>query len=274
MMRQTSLNRSQLISIGKAYVAFIFITYALVFHFNPFSEFVNTLVVDSLTVLAALTCTLILLNVLTFYQHGEPPRKVWFYFAIALALWTLGEVIWAIYHLTVSEVPLLSAADGFWALGYVFFTAALVNQYRLVFFDKTQKPFWIALGIWIAALLLTILVLFLVKSESPVTDFLVYFYPFGDFSIGVAALILIITFRRGSLARPWLSLFAFVISDSFYIWATSSGLYDWTGAGGSLLTLAVELVYLAAYLFMGWSLFQQYLILRFSATANRITSPR
>jgi hypothetical protein len=272
-MRLSSLNRQQLITIGGVYAVLVLVAYALLYFFEPFSAFINQMFMDSLTTLSALMCTLILVIVLSFYQPGEPPRQIWLYFTVALGLWTLGELVWEIYNLTAGEVPYLTIADGFWALGYVFFTAALASQYRLFRFDNSRKPFWIALAIWAVVLILTTTVLVLIKSESFLSDFLVYFYPIGDLAVAVAALILVIKFRRGILARPWLSLFAFVFSDSFYLWATSGGLYDWTGTNDNLITLVVELVYIIAYLFMGWGLLQQYIALRFGAITKSATNP-
>ncbi|RPH62106.1 MAG: hypothetical protein EHM81_02890 [Chloroflexi bacterium] len=267
------MNRKQLHYLGGAYAVLVLLSYTIVYYLEPFGEFFDQVLRDSLTVLVALACTFILLLVLSFYQHGEPPRRIWIYFAIALGLWTLGELVWGIYDVVAGEVPDLSIADGAWAIGYVFFTLALVSQYRLIFFDTTRKPTWVATGIWFAALALTSVVLALVKSETFFVDFLLYFYPFGDLAVGITALIMVIKFRRGSLARPWLSLFAFVFSDSLYIWAVSYGAYDWTGASENTITLIVELVYMAAYLFMGWGLLQQYITLRFGASTKLDTNP-
>lgn len=289
-MKLMPLNRQQLILTGSIYAALMLLGYAVVYYFWPFGDFLSQTILDSITTISALVCTIILLILLRYYQRGEPPRQIWIYFTVALALWTLGEVIWAIYNLVFGEVPSLSAADAFWALGYVFFTAAIASQYRLLSFDKSRKPIWVALGLWIIALALTSLVLIFVESKEPahssatgflafleteafVSEFLLYFYPFGDLAIAIASLVLIIKFRGASLARPWLSLFAFVFSDTFYTWAIVSGLYDWSNSPNNPIRLVVDMVYIAAYLFMSWGLLQHYLVLRFGAATKTNTSP-
>lgn len=73
-----------------------------------------------------------------------------------------------------------------------------------------------------------------------------------------------VTFHGGTLARPWLSLF--VVSDNLYFWATASGAYDWMKTGSGILTLLVDIAYLAAYLVMGWGVLQQYLLLSLQAS--------
>jgi hypothetical protein len=271
-MTDNSPTRTLLTRIGGLYAILVLAAYILVYEFNPFSHFINRLISNSLNILAALTCALILTIIIRFYQPGEPPRRIWLYFAASLWMWTLGEIIWAAYNLTVGEVPGFSLADVVWALAYVSFTAAIVNQYRLVFFDTSKRAIWIAAITWLTVLAATSLTLTILNTEAFFEEFLTYFYPFADFAMGAASLILVITFRRGSLARPWLSLFAFVFADSFYIWATTTGAYNWTNVGG-VFTFATDMTYLLAYLIMGWGVFQQYLTLRFGPAAPRASTP-
>jgi hypothetical protein len=239
----------------------------------PFGEYISRVILDLIPVLAALSCAIILSLVVMCYQKGEPPRQVWLNFAISLWLWALGEIIWMAYNLTVGEVPELTLADGCYFAGYIFFTAALASQFRLVFFDQSRKTMQAAGLSWLAVVLSTSVTLLIAKSQSFFVDFLSYFYPFADFAIAVAAVFLVITFQRGLLARPWLSLFLFVFSDGLYVWATASGVYEWQGVGSSFITMLVDLIYVIAYLLMGWGVFQQYLALKFGPASKRITTP-
>jgi hypothetical protein len=272
-MTLNSLNRAQLARIGGIYAILTVVSYTLIYQFSPFTDSINRALTNVLTIFSALTCALILTLILKFYQPGEPPKRIWFYFAISLWMWTLGEIIWGVYNMTVGEVPDFTLADILWALSYLSFSAAIVSQYRLVFFDTSRRLIWMAAATWVIVLALTSLTLVLAKSESFFGEFLVYFYPFADFALALASLILILTFRQGSLARPWLSLFAFAVSDGFYIWATSTGLYDWSASSGSVITFIADITYVIAYLIMGWGVFQQYLTLRFGAATRRNTTP-
>jgi hypothetical protein len=276
-MEQLSQKRNQLTIAAGIYAVLLVASYALIYQNEPFGYW-NRLILDSITILAALTCAVTVSVLVTFYQRGEPPRQIWIYFAIALWMWTIGEVVWGGYNLFMGEVPDTMFGDAFYFAGYIFFTLALASQYRLVLFTSGRKIFWIAAGIWLVTIAATLLVMFLSKSQSYTGEFLAYFYPLGDLAVGVAALALVFIFRRGSLARPWISLLAFVLSDTLYLWATTQNLYAWQTTGGSAwqewVTLGVEMVYLTAYMIMFWGVFQQYLMLRFgTAILERDTQP-
>lgn len=268
-MKQFSLTRKQLTIAGGAYAFLLIVSYAILYSYEPFGD-LTRLLLDSITILAALTSAVILSLIVTFFQPGEPPRQIWIYFALALWMWTIGEVVWGGYDLLLGEVPDTTFADLFFFIGYIFFTLALASQYRLVLFLPGRKVFWMAAGIWLATIAATLLVMVVLKSQAFASEFITYFYPIGDLAVGVAALILVVTFRRGTLARPWLSLLAFVLSDSLYLWATTNDMYAWQsfgeGAGPQWVTLLVDMVYLVAYILMGWGVFQQYLLLRFGVT--------
>ena len=271
-MKQLSPTRNQLAIAAGVYAFLLVVFYALIYHYEPFGN-LNRLILDSITTLAALTCAVTLSIIVTFYQRGEPPRQIWIYFALALWMWTIGEVIWGGYNLLMGEVPDTTFADLFYFSGYIFFTLALASQYRLVLFTPSRKIFWIAAGIWLMMILVTLLIMVFSRSQSFAGEFLTHFYPIGDLVGGIAALALVITFRRGALARPWLSLLAFVFSDTLYLWATTQNIYAWGTDGGGAwqqwITLGVEMVYLIAYMIMFWGVFQQYLMLRFGAEISK-----
>jgi hypothetical protein len=270
-MKPQFLTRNQLAIAAGIYAFLLVVSYALLYTFEPFGNW-NRLILDSITILAALTCAVTLTVIVSFYQHGEPPRQIWIYFALALWMWTIGEVIWGGYNLLIGEVPDITFGDAFYFSGYIFFTLALASQYRLVLFTPGRKIFWIAAGIWMATIAATFLVMFVSKSQSFSGEFLEYFYPLGDMVGGVAALKLVINFRGSALARPWISLLAFVFSDTLYLWATTQNVYAWETAGGGAwqqwAPLGVEMVYLIAYMIMFWGVFQQYLTLRFGAVVS------
>lgn len=269
-MSEKTLLRNRML-IGGGYFALLVIgSNLLVYQFEPFNVFFDKLFANLVTIISALSGALILTRVVIFYEKEEPIRRVWWAFALALWFWTAAEICWAAYNLTVGVVPALSAADIFWLAGYLCATLSLTNQFRLVLFDRSNRPVMVSIGLWGLVILATGLVLWMV-GEVSVQSFFLYFYPIADFAIGLAALYLVYAFRRGTLARPWLSLFGFVVADSVYLWATTSGFYDWTSRG--LVTLLVDLIYLLAYLFLGWGVFNQYLTLRFGVLDTQPTQP-
>ncbi len=237
----------------------ILVVYVFIYQYAPFGDFVDRLIQNLITVSVAMFSATILTMIARYFQPGEPPRIIWAAFAAAIWCWTIGEVIWAFYNLTVLEVPSFSAADVFWFFGYVFLTFSIVRQYRLIFPERSNQIRGTAVVVWFIVLLSTGAVMLLFQMQS-IEDFMAVFYPIGDFVIGALALMLVVIFQRGWLARPWISLLAFVVSDALYIWATSTGQYDFNMSQDTV-SMVVDTLYIVAYLVLGWGVFQQYLLL-------------
>jgi len=241
--------------------------YVWVYSASPFSELANLIILNGFTALAALLCAIILTLTVRFFSPGEAPRTIWLFFAICLWFWTIAEAYWGYLYTTVGEVPTFSLADVLWLFGYLAFTVSIVQQYRLVTFERKKYIGWIAAGVWLIVLAVTAILVFTTKSiTNSVENYVVYFYPVADTTIGLAALYLVYAFRGRTLAGPWLTMFAFTVSDVLYIGLTASGVYDWE-MQGITLSLFVDTIYLLAYILVGWGALQQYLLLRSSNEA-------
>ncbi len=246
--------------------------YALVYQYEPFNPLINRLILNGLTVATAGFAAIVLTLIVDCFQPEEPPRRMWGAFSGAMWCWTIGEVIWAWYNLTVLEVPDFSGADIFWFIGYVFLTASILNQFKLIYFGQMSALYSAATVIWTFSIMLTTMILAITGSTDILIDFMGVFYPIADFFVAATALILVITFRRGTLAYPWLSLFAFVVADSLYIWATSSDIYNYE-MSGSITNLMVDGAYQLAYIILSWGVFQQLLLLKFGANFQSTDAP-
>jgi len=268
-MSMRFLSRQKLMFLGGGYAFSLLMFYAWVYRFQPFNITINRAVLDGLTAFSALSSAMVLTAVLTYYRKGEPSRRIWMFFAIGIWVWFVADIAWGAYNLVFDAVPEFSFADILWFSGYIFFTFAIVHQYRLVFFDRSRRPLWIAIGVWVVVILMAVVLLVMVGDKNSPDSFFACFYPFADFAVGLSAIILVITFRGSMLARPWLSLFIFVIADSLYLWATATGVYDWSATSGDMLTFIVDIVYVFAYLTMGWGAFQQYLLLKFHSAIEQ-----
>jgi len=258
-MKKSTNARERLI----AFVVFAFITFvfAWTYAIAPFRETANMVIVNSATTLSALTAALILTRVTLYYQRNEPAFIVWCAFTVCMWLWAIAEAYWGYLYTTVGEVPIFSAADVLWFVGYLALTISLVRQYRLVFFNQTYAIRWAAIGIWFVILVLIETILLVTKSRSPLEDFFRYFYVFTDTAIGLAALYLVVAFRGRALAIPWLTISSFVVTDILYLRLTSTGAYDWVMSGVSIALLA-DTLYVVAYLIVAWGVFEQFLLLR------------
>jgi hypothetical protein len=74
---------------------------------------------DVLTVLLAAFCLFATLTMsLKLKKLKQEEWRVFFYVAIAMALWSVAEAIWGYYEVFVGESPALSAADFFWLIAY------------------------------------------------------------------------------------------------------------------------------------------------------------
>jgi hypothetical protein len=239
--------------------------YGLVYYFEPFGPFSDRLILNLQTILTSAFAAIILTVVIGFFQAGEPPQRIWASFAGAVWCWTVGEVIWAGYNLTVVEVPDFSVADVFWFFGYIFLTASILRQYQLIYVDQVNSLRSTAAMVWVFSIMMTAMILSFVGTQNILVDFPGVFYPIADFFVASAALALVIIFRSGSLAYPWLSLFAFVVADSLYVWATMSGVYNYEMTR-SVINMLVDGSYLLAYSILGWGGFQQFLLMKFGVS--------
>ncbi|MFT3891662.1 MAG: hypothetical protein QM730_08530 [Anaerolineales bacterium] len=242
----------------------ITVFFAWTFAEAPFSEFVNSLILNGGTTLSALIAAVIFTFIPAFFTREEPPRMIWTSFAVCLWLWVVAEAIWGYLYIRDGEVPVFSIADIFWLAGYIALTVSLARQFRLVLFAQKETIAWVALSVWLALLIVITVILLVIRSETPLADFFSYFYLLADALIGLLALYLVYAFRGRALAIPWLTISSFVISDFIYIRLTESGVYDYVMSGISIALLA-DTLYLIAYLLVAWGGLEQYLLLRSNA---------
>ncbi len=242
---------------------FVLITvfFAWTFAFAPFSETINSLILNGGTTLTALIAAVIFTLIPFYYQQGESPRVIWAYFAICMWLWTVAEAVWGYLYMRDGEVPVFTVADVFWLLGYLALTVSLARQFRLITFSKTNAVVWVAVGVWVGIIASIEVILYVTQSETRLADFFSYFYVLADAVVGLFAVYIVYAFRGRALAIPWLTISSFVLSDFIYIRLTESGIYDYEMSGISIALLA-DTLYVIAYLVVAWGGLEQYLLLR------------
>ena len=251
--------------------SFVIALYAWTYANAPFSEIANMYILNGGSTIAAALAAIILTRIVFFFQAGEPPRLIWVSFAICLWLWTIAEGYWGYLYTTVGEVPLFSAADVLWLIGYIALTFSIAQQYLLVYLSQKATVLWAALGIWFAILVAIETILLATHSTAPMEDFFRYFYLFADATVGLSALYLVRAFRGRTLAIPWLTISSFVVTDILYIRLTDSGYYDYVMKGVSIALIA-DTLYLTAYLIVAWGALEQYLLLKASALQAQANS--
>lgn len=246
----------------------IIVLFAWTYVFAPFSENINSVILNGGTTLSALIAAVIFTFIPFFFHREEPPRVIWAAFAIYAWLWTIAEAIWGYIYIRDGEVPGFTLADLFWLLGYIALTVSLARQFRLISFSKANRVVWAALGLWLGVISIIAAILFINHSETPRENFFSYFYLMADSVVGLLALYLVYSFRARAMAIPWLAISSFVLSDIIYIRLTESGVYDYVMSGISIALLA-DTLYVVAYLLVAWGGLEQYLLLRSSADQSQ-----
>jgi len=164
--------------------------------------------------------------------HDRAERAPWACFAVALALWGLGDLYYAIVLWDLDDIPLLSPADVGYLAMYPFAFAGLVLLYRARV-DGDGHRLWVdgAIGaLTITALAATLL-------HRPLTDALAgsatvaaasLAYPLGDLLLlGLVGGAVAMAGRRMHGAWAWIAagLAVFAVSDALYVYTNAVGTY-------------------------------------------------
>jgi hypothetical protein len=240
--------------------------YVIIYWFQPFTEYWNNFFSNFFLVLVALIAAVVASMVWALYDRTDSPRLVWGPLAIGLWLWFAADFSWAIYNMTVGNVP-IGVPDLFWILSYFIFGFALLNQYRILF-QPASRDLWKQVLLLVSALLVLTLAIYLIvisSVEMPNTlDAVINsFYPAADILLATIALWLAHKFMGGAFARPWIGLLIFSFADFLYAWLETSGNYAWSLEHGNLLSTISDITYLAAYLVLFMGVLHQWLFLKY-----------
>jgi hypothetical protein len=176
---------------------------------------------------------------------------VFFFLALGLFIWCIGEIVWAIYVLAFSiEVPFPSLADVFYITGYgSFFIGFFIfmKVFRYVFSERAIIVPSIVSGLLILAITsFTVVPEAFAQSSNIVEAVLAVAYPMHDAALIALAVIALMVFWGGKLAKGWLYLLTgFMLTglvDIFYYYYDLLGLI-WEGH-------PLELLWLFSYLAM------------------------
>lgn len=256
------------ISLRHAYIfsAVLVFAYIVVYQFPPFKEPWNDIILNFLTAVSAVFSAVIGSFIFLYYEKDDAPRLVWKNLMIGCWLWFLAEVIWGYMAMTHGEVP-IGIIDVCWVLGFIFFTLALYHQYSLISPSKKNLHRNVSIGVWIIVGLIPLAIAYFANAMD-IKTYINYFYPFADVAVGIAGIMLIFTFRGGSLVYPWIGLVVFGITDFMYAWAEQTGIYSWSAENGNLLTLVIDSSYIAAYLILALGFLGHWLLIRYGITAS------
>jgi hypothetical protein len=237
--------------------------YVWIYQRVPFPGKWNDILLQVINFLASLLTTIVAVLVLRSYRRGDRPQRIWYPLAIGFACWSLSEIIWGVYYASRFEIPIPSLADLFWVLGYFFFTAALVAQFKVINRSITNMAVLFGvIAIYILIAINTLGLIAIAQVSINISSVMEYFYPVIDFTVGVAALILLFSFRGGKMAWPWVGMLVFSASDVLYAFLLISGLYAQSAESGNILSLVADTTYIAAYLVVMLGFLNYYLFIR------------
>ena len=258
-------NRSDTIGIMIAALLSILLlaAYVFIYQLYPFAGRWNDILLQVINFLASLLTTIAAVLVYNSYRAGDRPRQIWRHLMVGFGCWSLSEIIWGIYYAVGIEIPIPSLADLFWFLGYLFFASALATQFKVIKRSITNAALvFIIIGIYFLIAINTLGLIAIVQAPITKTSVVEYFYPVMDFSVGIAALILLFSFRGGKMGWPWIGMLVFSASDVLYAYLLESGLYAQSAESGNILSLVADTTYIAAYLVVMLGFFYYYLFIK------------
>jgi len=257
------------ISIAYYILSIILIAgYVYIYQVAPFKGVLNNTILNLLITLAALFAAVISTANFYHYQPEDHPRAVWRNLMLGCWLWFLSETIWDVLYFNLGEVSAPTLADLGWMAGYGFFAAAIYHQYVLILPEMRKRIRNIVYGVSAVVLATPFLVLSTMRVFT-LENYVNYFYPLADLSVGIAGLMFIYLFRGGMLMRPWLGMVVFGVSDFLYAWAVQAGIYRWSVDNGNLFTLFADSSYLFAYLFLAFGFMTHWILINYGLRENQ-----
>ena len=167
--------------------------------------------------------------------------------AVGFALWAAAEGTWFYYYI-INQDPFPSIADAFWIVGYLAFIVALSVSARNIRmkFNASLLAIWAILSIAMAVIVIGLDVLPLLSEALTVDIIITIAYPIEDILVIIPALVIVLKFKSGEVARPWgvlvLGFLLTAIGDVLYAFEENAGTY---ASPYSLVDLFLSLGYLA-----------------------------
>jgi hypothetical protein len=255
---RASLNRAVILSL------LLLTGYTLIYLSEPFNILGNNLILSIFTILssaaAAGTASMVYLS----YESDESPKLVWKNFSYGFWLWVIAEIVYAVEDIFLVGAFTIPVARFLWFCGFIFFTLALYQQYQIIYgYSKTKRSIYLVIVIWVTIAIMVLLILWLSGQSISVNAFLEMFNSIANLVVGIIALMLLLTFRGGIIARPWWGFLGFSIADVLYFVVQQAGSINGPLLFSNFMGLLTRLIYLLAYLVLAIGFYAQYLLLKF-----------
>lgn len=157
----------------------------------------------------------------------------WLGYAVGIALWFLGEVTWDVYIYVLGvPIPYPSVADVFYLAGYVPLILG-VFSYIMIFREQVtrRRLAWAAALVLVLGSLMTLVFIAPVITEvaDPLTRLFDFAYPFLDLLMLSLAVVGLMIFYGGTVAKSWLLLIGAILlnvaADFLFTYLSATGTY-------------------------------------------------
>jgi len=208
---------------------------------QPFDETTYTYVSNLETIIVAVLSGMMYIIVARKFSLETTSGKIWLSIGVGILVWSVGEIIYAIYDIVFSQEIFPSLADIPWVLGYVFLFVGILWEFKIV--NIKVKPLellaWIAVNAILfilgAVTLFVPVIQYAIEEFYPLIDtVLTLFYPVTDLLLVFASGLIFLKFRGGKIAWPWLIVaIGFIIigvGDAWYnllAWEETYENYSW-----------------------------------------------
>jgi hypothetical protein len=201
-------------------VGFLIVWYGL----KPF-EFTLASIVESLifVVLSGFATVIFTILASRFNFVRTKLGQTMFMLAAAFLLWFLAEITWFLYLLAGMDPGVPSIADVFWVGGYIPAAIALLLNAQAIRakFTTSTMGVWAIATILVAALVIALEVFPFVSASPDIGTLVTVIYPIFDTAIFSLALVTLLKFKSGEVAKPWAALIiGFLLTSVGDIWYT------------------------------------------------------
>lgn len=218
-------------------------------------DFVITMV-DVITIPLAIATSLFALSLWNMVKTSGISRTLSLGLLIGWLLWTVAEVMWAIYEYSSQEVPYPSPADFFWLIGYIPLGLGLYLRLKELPVRPNARQRMILSVVSLAVTLLTVVfvIIPIIQHNDPsrwLESVLNVVYSLADLFMLLLVLRLVFIYRGGDYGLSWnLIVAGFVLhslSNLIFSYANAFNLYYPDHKVNFLSTMVIDAPYNLGY---------------------------
>ncbi|MDD1777412.1 MAG: hypothetical protein LUQ65_04525 [Candidatus Helarchaeota archaeon] len=249
MSEESTAERKGLWSQPWVYVMFAITASILLFYaLKPVSEDDADWVTQIILIaLAAAASVVFLLVANQFKWFNTKTGQITTLIAVGLILWVIAEILFPFQAVSFPTI-----ADIFYIAGYIPFAVGLFLYIRTVKMKFKPLTFWIWVGISVALFVVVLIYEFIpfieygiIYPEESIWSWTVV-YPAEDIVILVLVFVLVLKFRSGEIAKPWIILvIGFIFNAAGDIWFSYLSWYESELSAYDLYDLFFTLAYVA-----------------------------